>query len=224
MPGAVWLRSRPPRRAHGTLTRERVAVEAVTLLDRGGPAGLSLRRLAEVLAVHPTTLYWHVAGRDELLDLALDSVFSEISLPDRHRADWIDDVRAFMHELRHTLLRHPWSAALISSRPLLGPQALARSEFVYAALVSGGFTGDDLAAAAASITNLVVGAVGAETAWQHDGERAARTAMHEHLQRHAARYPTLAALEARSDDDWGPHFGRSVELLLAGLTGTRRAS
>lgn len=222
MPGAVWLRQRPPRRGHGTLTRERVARGAVALLDQAGSAGLSMRQLAHTLAVHPTTLYWHVASRDELLDLALDAVFAEIELPDQHRREWSDDVRAFMHELRQTLLRHPWSGALISSRPLLGPHALTRSEFVYAALVAARFAGDDLAAAAASITNFVVGTVGAETAWHHDGEHAARHAMHEHLRRHAEQYPTLAALDPRVDDDWDGHFDRGANLLLLGLTHSRR--
>ena len=217
VPGAVWFRERPPRRGHNSLTRERIAAEAVALLDRAGPAGLSLRPLAEALGVHATTLYWHVAARDDLLDLALDAVFAELPLPDTVDDDWIEVLRAFMHGLRDALLRHPWSGALASSRPLLGPEALARSEFVYSALVGAGFTGRDLAAAAAAVSNLVIGSAAAESSWQHDGEAAARTGMHQHLQRHAQRYPTLASLTQSRDSGWDDQFAIGVELLLAGL-------
>ena|ERR1700754_2998899 len=216
MPGGVWLRERPPRRGSGGLTRDRIAAEAVAQLDRAGPSGLNLRGLATALGVHATTLYWHVSARDDLLDLALDAVFAELTLPEQHADNWLVDIREFMHGLRAALLRHPWSGALASSRPLLGPNALARSEFVYAALVGGGLTGSRLAAAAAAITNLVIGSVAAETAWQHDGEPAARQAVRAHLERHAEDYPTLADLSPQHSN-WDAHFDHSIELLLAGL-------
>lgn len=216
MPGAVWLRARPARRGSSGLDREQISATTVALLDRDGTEGLTLRRLAGALDVHATTLYWHVAARDELLDLALDEVFGEVPLPAEHATDRVEDVRGYMHGLRGALLRHPWSGALASSRPLLGPQALARAEFVYAALAAGGFSGTDLAAVGAAVSNFVIGTVASETAWQHDGEAAARTAMSEHLARHAELYPTTAALPVR-EVDREEHFGRGVDYLLAGL-------
>jgi AcrR family transcriptional regulator len=217
MPGAVWLRERPARRGAGGLSREVIAAAAVDLLDRDGPAKLSLRGLAASLGVHATSLYWHVATRDDLLDLALDAVFAELPLAEAHPDDWIDDIRWFMHELRRALLQHPWSGALASSRPLLGPEALARSEFVYATLARAGFGGADLTAAAAAISNLVIGGVAAETAWRHDGESAARDAMYHHLQRHADQYPTLAALPRAPGQGWQEQFDIATETFLLGL-------
>jgi AcrR family transcriptional regulator len=217
MPGAVWLRERPPRRGSGGLTREAIADAAVQLLDEGGSSRLSLRALAGRLGVHPTSLYWHVSTRDDLLDLALDAVFAElpqVSTPSEH---WVDDIRLFMHGLREALLRHPWSGALASARPLLGPAALSRSEFVYATLSRAGFTGMQLTAAAAAISNLVIGSVAAESAWRHDAEKAAREAMREHLRERADRYPTLAALPHESSAGWSDHFDYAVEALLRGL-------
>ena len=217
MPGAVWLRDRPPRRGSSGLTRAAIAEAAVAALDRDGPAGLSLRGLAGALGVHATSLYWHVATRDDLLDLALDAVFGELALPDARSATWDDEVRLYMHELRGALLRHPWSGALATSRPLLGPEALARSEFVHAALTRAGLAGPQLTAAAAAVSNLVISAVAAEAAWRHEGESAARVAMHDHLQRHADRYPTLATLPADPPDGWTDQFSLAVETLLTGI-------
>ncbi|TDC83049.1 TetR/AcrR family transcriptional regulator [Actinomadura sp. 7K507] len=217
MPGAVWLRDRPPRRRSGGLTRTAIAEATVAALDRDGPAGLSLRGLAGTLGVHATSLYWHVATRDDLLDLALDAVFGELALPGVPSTTWDDEVRLYMHELRGALLRHPWSGALATSRPLLGPEALARSEFVHAALTRAGLAGPELTAAAAAVSNLVISSVAAEAAWRHDGEAAARAAMHEHLRRHADRYPTLAALPANPPGIWTDQFSLAVEMLLAGI-------
>ncbi|WP_275562828.1 TetR/AcrR family transcriptional regulator C-terminal domain-containing protein [Streptomyces sp. 5-6(2022)] len=84
-----------------------------------------MRRLAERLGAHATSLYWHVATKDDVLDLALDAVFAELDLPDKHSASWQDDIEAFMTGLRSVLLRHPWAAALANSRPPWGPTPCA---------------------------------------------------------------------------------------------------
>lgn len=219
IPGGIWLRNRSPgRNTSGELSRERIAGATVAVLDRDGMNGLSLRRLAGALDVHATTLYWHVATRDDLLDLALDAVFGEVSLPGAHAQDWTRDITLYMHGLRTVLLRHPWSGTLASSRPLLGPNALARAEFVHAALASAGFTELDLTAAAAAISNYVIGTVATETSWQHEEEAPARQALHEHLHHHAALYPTLATQSPPIDATWEAHFTRGMTFLLTGLT------
>lgn len=228
MPGAVWLRARAPRAASRgpALTRERIVAATVTLLDGQGAQGLSMRKLAGLLDVHATSLYWHVSHRDDLLDLALDAVFAEVALPargtDESRAEgsWRADVALFMDELRTALLRHPWSAPLASSRPLLGPNALARSEFVYAALVAGGFDGDALTAAAAAVSNYVIGTVSSEAAWRYEDaevETAGRTALAAHLRETATAHPTLAAHPPSLRTDREGHFARGRDFLLDGL-------
>ncbi|WP_149564164.1 TetR/AcrR family transcriptional regulator C-terminal domain-containing protein [Streptomyces cacaoi] len=229
VPGGVWLRApRPPSAGGGAaqpaLDRERIVAASVALLDERGTAGLTMRKLAEALGVHATSLYWHVAHRDDLLDLALDAVFGEVTLPARAAGDWRADVTAFMDGLRTALLRHPWSGALAGSRPLLGPNALARSEFVYAALVGAGFRGDDLSAAAGAIANYVIGTVSAEAAWRHGDARdetAGRRALLARLNGSAEAHPTLAAHPPSLRTDWEGHYVRGRDFLLAGLAGSR---
>ncbi len=219
IPGAIWLRTRAPgRNTNSELSRERIAEATVTVLDRDGMSRLSLRRLADALNVHATTLYWHVTTRDDLLDLALDAVFGEVSLPEAHAQDWTRDITHYMHGLRTVLLRHPWSGALASSRPLLGPNALAQAEFVHAALSHAGFTELDLTAAAAAISNYVIGSVATEASWHHEDESTARQAMNEYLHQHAALYPTLATRAPPVDTAWEAHFSRGMTFLLTGLT------
>ncbi|MFF8957328.1 TetR/AcrR family transcriptional regulator [Streptomyces sp. NPDC014894] len=218
-PGDVWFRpAAAGPRNKPRLSREKIVDAAVALLDEAGVQHLSMRNLAERLQAHATSLYWHVATKDDVVDLALDAVFGEVRLPDGHSPAWRDDIAAFMTELRRVLLRHPWAAPLTNSRPLAGPNALARSEFVYASLVTAGFTGPALSVAASVITTHVTGSAAAETVWHHHDETAPRTAVHDHLQRHAGQYPTLARHFPVSGGDWDAHFTRGAHFLLDGLT------
>lgn len=218
MPGAIWLRDRAAgRNTVGSLSRDRIARATVTLLDRDGMVGLSLRRLADTLEVHATTLYWHVSTRDDLLDLALDTVLGELPLPETRSQDWRDDITSYMYGLRTVLLRHPWSGTLASSRPLIGPNALARAEFVHAALADAGFADLDLSAAAAAISNYVIGSAATEASWHRAEETSARRTVNEHLHRHADLYPTLASHPPPVENAWEAHFTRGMTFLLAGL-------
>ncbi|MBM7775048.1 hypothetical protein JOD54_005252 [Actinokineospora baliensis] len=53
-PGAVWLREKTDRQT--------------------GAEGLTMRRLAQRLGVTSTALYWHVATKDDVQDLAVGQV------------------------------------------------------------------------------------------------------------------------------------------------------
>ncbi|WP_413810998.1 TetR/AcrR family transcriptional regulator C-terminal domain-containing protein [Streptomyces sp. OE57] len=219
-PGAVWFRAEKTSRTRPHLSHERIIATAVELLDRDGVQKLSMRRLAERLGAHATSLYWHVATKDDVLDLALDAVFAELDLPDEHSASWQDDIEAFMTGLRSVLLRHPWAAALANSRPLMGPHALRSSEFAYTALTTGGFDGVHLSSAAATITHYVIGSASSEAVWRKRSDEAAtRSAVDAHLRAHIDEYPTLAGhFPLLDEDDWDAHFHRGMRLLLAGLT------
>ncbi|WP_413098795.1 TetR/AcrR family transcriptional regulator C-terminal domain-containing protein [Streptomyces sp. Inha503] len=218
-PGAVWFRTGKTSRPRPQLSHERIIATAVELLDRDGVRKLSMRRLAERLGAHATSLYWHVATKDDVLDLALDAVFAELDLPERHGASWQDDIEAFMTGLRSVLLRHPWAGALANSRPLMGPNALRCSEFTYTALTTGGFAGIHLSSAAATITHYVIGSASSEAVWrQRSDEAATRSAVDAHIRDHIDEYPTLAGhFPLLEEDDWDAHFHRGMRLLLAGL-------
>lgn len=210
---SVWLRARP-RRAAPPLTRERIVAAAIEVLDTEGASRLTVRRLAEHLGSGATTLYWHVRTKDDVLDLALDEIFAEVPLPGT--GDWPEQVRALVTGWRATMLRHPWSAALLV-RPMLGPHVLARTEFLQACLARAGLTGTDLTAATSAIANHVLGAVLAEIATRQlddadTGEAAA------HVRAQADRYPTLAATGHPSDQDWDAAFARGLDYLLHGIS------
>lgn len=213
----VWFRSEPRRPKRPPLSRQRIVEGAVALLDEEGLAELSTRRLAARLESGATSIYWHVASMDDVLDLALDEVLGEVELPMRHAERWREDLWRFMNGLRRVILHHPWSATLFGARPLMGPNALAHSEFIYSALVKAGFTGAKLSAVAATIFDHVVGHVVAEASWLGVDEAEARKLARSRLQEHKEHYPTLAEYAYNQDEDWDEHFSLGMQFLLDGL-------
>lgn len=205
--GEVWLREPRTYRAAPPLTRDRIVEAAIALLDSDGPDGLTMRRLAERLGAGPTTLYWHVRTKDDVLDLALDEIFGEVPIPEP--GDWRTDVRALISGWRAVMIRHPWAPALLG-RPMLGPNVLTRTEFLQAALVRGGFDGVPLAAATHGLANYVIGAALTQAA-------ATRPAVSADAHVRADIYPTLAATGHLDDQDWDDLFTRALDALIEGL-------
>ena len=68
------------RPARALLTRDQIAVTALQLLDEEGPTGLGMRRLARRMGVKAPSLYHHVAGQDEIIDLVHELVDNEIDI------------------------------------------------------------------------------------------------------------------------------------------------
>ncbi|MCF6473305.1 TetR/AcrR family transcriptional regulator [Nonomuraea sp. MG754425] len=200
----VWLRS--PKDPKPRLTLERIVTEAVALLDEEGVGKLTMRHLAERLDTGSTTLYWHVKTKEDVLDLALDAVFHEVALPGRE-GDWRAAVRNLMAGWRAALLRHPWSATILD-RPLMGPNALARTESLYRILVAAGFPDPQ---AAHSLSNYVMGSVTMQVTWQ---ERE-HLDMGAFLRERADRYPALA--EHGLHHDWDATFAKGLSYLIRGM-------
>lgn len=214
--GGIWFRDDRARREGPPLTRERIVAEAVALLDEEGIGQLTMRRLAERLGTGSTTLYWHVRTKDDVLDLAVDTVFGEARLPGEPSGGWRADVTTLAGEWRGALLAHPWCTTLLG-RPLMGPNVLARTEFLHAALRRAGLTGPELTAAAYTLSHHVIGAAMMQAAWQGQDEAAVRHAADEHLRRHRDRYPALAEHGHPSGNDWDAAFTQGLAYLLDGI-------
>ncbi|HEY8472287.1 MAG TPA: TetR/AcrR family transcriptional regulator C-terminal domain-containing protein [Natronosporangium sp.] len=218
-PGEVWLRDDRPRRRR--LTREQIVAAAVALLDADGVAGLSMRRLAARLRVAPMSIYEHVAGKEDILDLALDAAFAEIDPGVSSDGDWRATIAHQLTEGRRVMHRHPWMITLVGSRPLLGPATLERSERFYAALHRAGLAGPALVAAVNALFGFLHGFVASELTWRlsvgRHGDSELRRRASELLARHADRLPTLARHARLDDADADAGFQRCVDMILDGI-------
>ncbi|EHR49435.1 transcriptional regulator [Saccharomonospora marina XMU15] len=220
LPPEVALRSRPSRGGgEAPLTRERIVSEAVALLDEEGSAGLTMRRLAQRLRHGPTTLYWHVQTKDDVLDLALDAIFAEVVLPPESQ-DWRADLVALLTQWRAVMVRHPWSATMVE-RPMLGPNVLARTEFLHRAVLRAGLLGPRLITAVHGLANYVIGSALSESQWRLRGDNA-RDSAAAYLWTERERYPTLVEHGYLTEHDWDASFTEGLGYLLDGMEGRAR--
>jgi len=106
------------------LSRDSIARTALDLLDRDGQAGLTMRHLARELKVQAPSLYHHVTGQDEIIDLVHELVDSEIDTAVLNDPDWRHALQAFARSYRAAYLRHPHAVALVTRRLILVPSVL----------------------------------------------------------------------------------------------------
>ncbi|WP_405800614.1 TetR/AcrR family transcriptional regulator [Streptomyces sp. NBC_01506] len=230
-PPAVWFTEEQPRKPR--LSRDRIARGAVALLDAEGVAGLSMRRLAARLNAGAMSLYEYVGGKEDVLDLALDAVMGEIELdgagaggagdPDRPRhLPWRDALTRQLVLTRDAMKRHPWLPALMATRPLLGPNSLARSEYFYSVLDRAGLEGPRLTAAVGSLTYYVQGYAATENVWRglrHDPAQEAelRERAQRFIDHRAADHPALARHAQLANSDFDGSFTLGLETILDGI-------
>ncbi|MBE4733483.1 TetR/AcrR family transcriptional regulator [Streptomyces caniscabiei] len=171
----VWDRPEPPTRPV-PLDRERIVAAAVALADEGGLEAVSLRKVAARLSAGPMRLYGYISTKEELFDLMVDEVHSEI-LPEERPGDWREALSVLAHRTRGTALRHEWLADLLGGRPILGPNALAVTEATLAPLVRLADI-DTVMRAVETVSSYVTGAVRREIAHLR-AERATGLSEHE---------------------------------------------
>ena len=116
----------PPRRA-AALSRDEIVRTAITVADAEGAEAVNMRRIARELGSGTMSLYWHVASKDELLDMMIDAIVGEAQAPEPS-GDWRADLRAGACATRDALHRHQWAVNFMSTRPPAGPKMLRNLE------------------------------------------------------------------------------------------------
>ncbi|WP_127356886.1 TetR/AcrR family transcriptional regulator [Actinacidiphila soli] len=193
-----------------TLTREQIVTAAIALLDADGLEGLNMRALGERLGSAATAVYWHVGSKDNLIALASDQVWHEITLPDPDLVNWRTAATAMATDLYAMLTRHPWLLQAFGSFLMSGPGKARHDDHLLAIYEAAGFAGAAADQAAATVFTFVLGnALGPAAAASltrklrredSDAEQTIRDTMTE-ARRIAAQFPRLRArLDTHSAD------------------------
>lgn len=153
------------------LTVDQVVAAAIDLADAEGLPALTMRRVANALAVAPMSLYTYVPGKAELLDLMLDSLYA--ALPDTNLAalPWRHRVATIAEENRDLYRKHPWAATISTGRPPLGPGMMAKYDRELTAFADLGLSDVDMDAALTFVLDFVDASARAAleaTAAEHD--------------------------------------------------------
>lgn len=157
IPEPPWKAASRERPARAPLTREAIVDAALRVLARDGAEGLSMRRVAEELGTGPASLYWHVASKDELINLLIDRVANEIEVPPPDVEHWQEQLKEFGIRARQVFQRYPGVGGLTLGRVPIGPNLIRWAEWTLT-LLRGAGVPDRIAAYAGDLFGLYMGA------------------------------------------------------------------
>jgi TetR/AcrR family tetracycline transcriptional repressor len=147
-------------------TEAEIVTAALQLVDAGGPAAASIRRIAAAVEVAPTTVYRLFPDWAAVERAIIERLLGEIvgSAPADRDRPWQDGVEALALAFRNRLADHPGAAPLVTTRPMDGPNALRYRERLLTLLAAAGL--DDVTAARAAylIMVFVLGSIAREAA------------------------------------------------------------
>ena len=149
---------RPSRGRRPTLTVDAIVAAAIEMADQAGLGALSMRALAERLNVGTMSLYTHVPGKAELLDLMLDTVLAETARPDDGQEGWRARLELVARANRALFDRHPWILELVAFRPPMGPGVIAKYDYELRAIDGIGLTDVEMDSVLSLVLGLAAGA------------------------------------------------------------------
>lgn len=160
----------PPPPVRGNLSRERIAAEALAVIDEAGLDKLSLRALAARLGCEAMSLYHHVRHKGDLLDAVMDLLLREWEMPARGSASPRVLMLKVADSYRGIARRHPRAFVLLTNRRFNTPAALAALEHVLGILMDAGLNARQAARAFRMVGYFLNGMGLAETAVLAIGE------------------------------------------------------
>jgi AcrR family transcriptional regulator len=224
------------RRSREPLNRDGVLTAAIALVDAEGIQALTMRRLAADLGIEAMSLYYHLPGKEGLLDGLAEAVVGEINVAADGVAgdggtaqEWRGLLRRRFLAAREVMLRHPWAPGLLTSRTTVPAGVMRYYEQILATLVGGGFTYRLAHRALHAFGSMPLGFV--QETFQpggpdaSDGENVDLAAMAESLphltamvaaELHAVDDPMLGWCDSQTE------FEFTLDLLLDGLDRARR--
>jgi AcrR family transcriptional regulator len=210
-------REDPARTERRPLTRDAIVDAALTLLDREGLAGLSMRKLAQEFDVGAASLYWHVGDKEELLGLLLDRIVGETEVPDPDPPNWQEQMKEMARESRRLLQRHRDAAQISMGRVPVGPNSMPVLERHLAILVAAGLPPRVLSLAA-DMFALYVGGFAFEESLRGDASADPEQLAEYFRSLPPDQFPTLVSLaEDLTAGDADERFEFGLELLVRGL-------
>ena len=154
------------------LSTDRITAAAMELVDATG--GFTMPELARTLQVSPSSLYNHVTGRDQIVELLRERAMSEVQLPDEQpEGPWTDVVAEVLRSYRRSYARYPRLIPRLTAYPVNSSHAIRMYNVLAVTLRRAGFDAADTLRAITLMDCFVLGAaldVAAPDEPWHSGE------------------------------------------------------
>ena len=175
------------------LERQNIVETALVLLEGEGLEGLTMRRLADALQVQAPSLYWHFAGKQDLLDEMADALLADVASQLAPGLSFRAALRRLANELRLAFSARRDGAQLFATSFVQGENGRRLAAAIVAALTQAGFDAMAARQIEATLFQFVLGFV---------------------LHQQAAELHSLVDPSASRDQ---PDFAFGLDLILAGI-------
>lgn len=133
---------RPGRPTEAKVTTERIARAALAVIDERGWSELTMNNLAGRLGVRAPSLYHHISGQHDLINLVRELVVAEIDLSMFDRLPVVEALREFGLSYHAAFARHPNTIPVLSVSAIRDPHTFGMYEAVMVAMAEAGWTGE----------------------------------------------------------------------------------
>jgi AcrR family transcriptional regulator len=208
-----------------TLTREAITEVALRIVDTEGLDAMTMRTVAHALGTGAASLYAHVSGKEELLELVVERVIGEIEVPgEPDPSRWQEQLKECGRVMRATFAAHGDLARASFARIPLGENALAWSEWMIELMRGAGLPDQVIAFACDLLPMYVMAIAYEESLYQSETNSSEEVEQYiADMGRYFAslppdRFPNVVALAAAltsGGDDERFEFG--LEVLVGGL-------
>jgi AcrR family transcriptional regulator len=140
LPVPPWRRT-PPKRAgvsRPPLSQDQIVDAGLRIVTEEGIEAVSMRRIAAVFHTGASSLYAHVANKDELFQLMFDRICADVPIPEPDPANWREQIKQLARDGYATMIAHGDIARAALATIPTGPNALRVSEAMLGLMLSGG--------------------------------------------------------------------------------------
>lgn len=193
------------------LSRERIRDAALAIIDGGGLAELSMRKLASELGVQAASLYKHYPTKDDLLDdIAAGVVTGVDTSAFKREEDWQQALASWARSYWSVLAAHPNLVPYLAQGPGRRDESVRIANAVHGGLVSAGWPPREATLIGAATRHLVLGATVGSFSRGFDDD----------VQVYRDRYPHLQQahlLRGRADELDTASFELALSAFIDGL-------
>lgn len=155
--------TRKTRRRALPLDEDRVVTAAFDVLEREGFDALTVRRIADHLGVRNPALYWHVAGKQQIVDGMARRMLDEVASATRaagsaDRLGWRGLLQASARSFRHVMRLHRDGARVLAAADISRSPMAALQADALDALGAAGFAERDALIGVVAVFDYTLGA------------------------------------------------------------------
>ena len=128
-----------------------------------------MRGVAQQLGTGAASLYAHVSGKEELLELVFDELVGRVPLPEPDPARWREQIHQMAGDLRRILISHRDVALAGLGRVPSSPKVLEAAEVVVAVMRAGGLSDRVLALGLDQLLLFIAASAFEDSLYEHRG-------------------------------------------------------